>query len=175
KLKKALRQTARCLEFEVWNFSGAWCLDVGAFPAMKIIHAPTELKPGSKRVCLAIGFFDGVHLGHQQIIRQTITDARQHDAMALVLTFDRHPNSVVAPNHVPPLIDTLPQKMRAIESLGADTLLLIHFDEKFSRQTGAEFIRRLARDLGKIQSLCVGMDFVFGHKRSGDVALLKKL
>ena len=142
---------------------------------MKIIHAANELKPAGRKVCLAIGFFDGVHLGHQQIIRQTITDARQHDAIALVLTFDRHPNSVVAPGHAPPLIYSLPQKLRAIESLGADTLLLIHFDEKFSRQTGEEFIHRLARDLGKIQSLCVGMDFVFGHQRSGDVALLKKL
>ncbi|MGA3282991.1 MAG: bifunctional riboflavin kinase/FAD synthetase [Verrucomicrobiota bacterium] len=142
---------------------------------MKISHAANELKSAGRKVCLAIGFFDGVHLGHQQIIRQTITDARQHDAIALVLTFDRHPNSVVASGHVPPLIYSLPQKLRAIESLGADTLLLIHFDEKFSRQTGEEFIRRLADDLGQIQSLCVGMDFVFGHKRSGDVALLKKL
>ena len=142
---------------------------------MKIIHAANELKPGGRKVCLAIGFFDGVHLGHQQIIRQTITDARQHDAIALVLTFDRHPNSVVAPDQAPPLIYSLPQKLRAIESLGADTLLLMHFDEKFSRQTGEGFIRRLVGDLGKIQSLCVGSDFVFGYQRGGNVALLKKL
>ena len=142
---------------------------------MNIIHAANELKPAGRKVCLAIGFFDGVHLGHQQIIRQTITDARQHDALALVLTFDRHPNTVVAPDHVPPLIYSLPQKLRAIESLGADTLLLIHFDETFSGQTGEDFIRSLARDVGQIQSLCVGADFVFGHKRSGNVALLKKL
>jgi len=142
---------------------------------MNLIHAPKEFKAAGRKVCLAIGFFDGVHLGHQQIIRQTITDARQHDALAFVLTFDRHPNTVVAPDHVPPLIYSLPQKVRAIESLGADTLLLIHFDETFSRQTGEEFIRRLAQEVGQIQSLCVGADFVFGHKRSGDVALLKKL
>ena len=142
---------------------------------MNIIHAANELKPAGRKVCLAIGFFDGVHLGHQQIIRQTITDARQHDALALVLTFDRHPNTVVAPDHVPPLIYSLPQKLRAIESLGADTLLLIHFDETFSGQTGEDFIRSLARDVGQIQSLCVGADFVFGHKRSGNVGLLKKL
>ena len=142
---------------------------------MKIIHAVNELKPGSKKVCLTIGFFDGVHLGHQQIIRQTLADAHQHDAMALVITFDRHPNTVVAPDQVPPLIYSLPQKLDAIESLGADTLLQIHFDEQFSGQTGENFIRRLAGDLGKIQSLCVGADFVFGHKRSGNVALLKKL
>jgi riboflavin kinase / FMN adenylyltransferase len=142
---------------------------------MKLIHAATELAAGSRKVCLAIGVFDGVHLGHQQIIRQTIADARQHDAIALVLTFDRYPNTVVAPDRVPPLIYSLPQKLRAIESLGADAVLLIHFDKKFSEQTGEEFIRSLAHDLGKIQSICVGADFVFGHQRSGNVALLKKL
>jgi len=142
---------------------------------MNIIHAPNELKAGGRKVCLAIGFFDGVHLGHQQIIRQTITDARQHNAVVLVLTFDRHPNTVVAPGHVPLLIYSLPQKLRAIESLGADTLLLIRFDEIFSRQSGEEFIHGLARDIGQIQSLCVGADFVFGHKRSGNVPLLRKL
>jgi riboflavin kinase / FMN adenylyltransferase len=142
---------------------------------MKLIHAANELKPGSKKICLAIGVFDGVHLGHQQIIRQTISDARQHDATAVVLTFGRHPSSIVAPDRVPPLIYSLPQKLRAIESLGTDALLLLQFDKKFSEQTGEGFIRRLASDLGKIHSICVGADFVFGHKRSGNVAVLKKL
>ena len=142
---------------------------------MKLIRNAKDLRPGGKKACLAIGVFDGVHLGHQQIIRQTVADARQHDAIALVITFDRHPSTVVAPDRVPPLIYSLPQKLSAIESLGADTLLLIHFDRAFSGQTGEMFIRGLARDLGKIQSLCVGADFVFGHQRSGNVALLEKL
>jgi riboflavin kinase/FMN adenylyltransferase len=142
---------------------------------MKLISNAKDLKSGGKKACLAIGFFDGVHLGHQQIIRQTIADAHQHDALAVVLTFDRHPNAVIAPDCVPPLIYSLPQKLRAIKSLGVDTLLLIHFDEPFRRQTGEEFIRGLARDLGKIQTLFVGADFVFGHQRSGNVTLLKKL
>jgi len=142
---------------------------------VKVIRAANELKPGSRKVCLAIGFFDGVHLGHQQIIRQTIADARQHNAIALALTFDRHPNSIVAPGRVPPLIYSLPQKLRAIESVGADHLLLVNFNKEFSEQPGEVFVRGLARDLGSIQSICVGADFVFGHKRSGDVALLKKL
>jgi len=119
--------------------------------------------------------FDGVHLGHQQIIRQTIADARQHDAIALVLTFDRHPNTVVAPDHVPPLIYSLAQKTRAIEALGSDAMLLLHFDRALSGQSGETFIRSLARDFGHIQSICVGADFVFGHKRNGNVGLLKKL
>ena len=142
---------------------------------MKTIHAANELKPVGRRVCLAIGFFDGVHLGHQQIIRQTITDARQHEAIALVITFDCHPNAIVAPHRVPPLVYSLPQKLRAIESLGADWLLLIRFDKAFSDQTGEAFIRALARDLPQVQSLCVGANFLFGHKRTGNVDLLKKL
>jgi riboflavin kinase/FMN adenylyltransferase len=142
---------------------------------MRIIHDPQELKPAGRKVCLAIGFFDGVHLGHQQIIRQTLGDAKQHEAIGLVLTFDRHPNTVVAPNRVPSLIYSLPQKLRVIESLGADTLLLIQFDPAFSEQTGEAFVRGLARDSGHIQSLCVGANFVFGHKRGGNVELLRKL
>jgi riboflavin kinase/FMN adenylyltransferase len=142
---------------------------------LRIIHAAQELKPAGRKVCLAIGFFDGVHLGHQQVIRQTLTDARQHEAIALVITFDRHPNTVVAPSRVPPLIYSLPQKLRAIEALGADTLLLINFDKAFSEQTGEAFVRGLVSDLGHVQSLCVGTNFVFGHKRGGNVDLLRKL
>jgi riboflavin kinase/FMN adenylyltransferase len=142
---------------------------------MKIIRAANELKPQGRKVCVAIGFFDGVHLGHQQIIRQTIADARQHEALALVVTFDQHPSTIVAPARVPPLIYSLPQKIRVIGSLGGDALLLIHFDKPFSEQSGEVFIRGLARDLGQIQSLCVGTNFTFGHKRGGNVALLKTL
>ena len=142
---------------------------------VKIIHAANELMPGSRKVCVAIGVFDGVHLGHQQIIRQTVADARQHDAAALVITFDRHPNAIVAPTRVPPQIFSRSQKLRAIESLGADALLEILFDKSFSEKSGEGFIRELAGDLGKISSICVGADFVFGCRRSGNVALLKTL
>jgi riboflavin kinase/FMN adenylyltransferase len=141
---------------------------------MQIIHAATSA-PGSSSVCLAIGVFDGVHLGHQQVIRQMVADAEQHEARAIVITFDRHPNTVVAPDRVPPLIYSLPQKLRAVADLGVDTTLLTHFDESFSRQSGEQFIRGLARDFGRIHSICVGSAFTFGHRRSGDVDLLKKL
>ncbi len=142
---------------------------------MNLFPAATEVKTQGKKVCLAIGFFDGVHLGHQQILRQTIADAHQHDGLPLVLTFDQHPNAVVAPDKAPPLIYSLPQKLRAIHSLGMENILLIHFDREFSAQSGVKFVRSLARDLGKIHSICVGADFVFGRKRGGNVALLKKL
>lgn len=142
---------------------------------MKIIRTAGEFGRGNCKVCLAIGVFDGVHLGHQQIIRQTIADARQHDGLAVVLTFDRHPNTIIAPDHVPPLIYAQAQKIRAIESLGTDVLLMLHFDRPFSEQTGETFVRSLAHDFGRIQSICVGADFVFGNKRTGNVSLLKQL
>lgn len=142
---------------------------------MKILRAATELSPGNKRICLAIGVFDGLHLGHQQIIRQTVADAQQHEATAIVVTFDKHPSLIVAPDRVPSLIYSRSQKLRTIETFGTDALLEIPFNQPFSQQTGEQFIHNLARDFGNIQSICVGADFVFGHKRSGNVALLKKL
>jgi len=146
---------------------------------VKIIRTAGELgkgnRPAAGGICLAIGVFDGVHLGHQQIIRQTVADARQHDGLAVVLTFDHHPNAVISPDHVPPLIYSQAQKNRAIESLGVHALLVLRFDRPFSEQTGETFIRSVARDFGRVQSICVGADFVFGHRRSGNVALLKKL
>ncbi len=142
---------------------------------MKVIHAANELGSGKRQVCLAIGVFDGVHLGHQQIIRQTVADARQHDALAVVVTFDRHPSAIVAPDRVPQNIFTRSQKLREIQALGADVFLEIPFDQAFSQKTGEIFIRESARDLGKIQSICVGADFVFGCKRSGNVTLLQTL
>lgn len=142
---------------------------------MPILTAATELRARPRKVCVAIGVFDGVHLGHQQVIRQTLADARQHEGVPVVITFDRHPNAVVAPDRVPPMLHSLPQKLRAIESLGIANTLLIRFDRAFSEQTGEQFIRSLARDFGHLHSVCVGSEFTFGHKRSGNVALLKQL
>lgn len=140
-----------------------------------IAREARELARPGRRVCLAIGFFDGVHIGHQQIIGQTIADARQRNALSVVVTFEPHPSTVVAPDRVPPLIYSLSQKLRAIESLGVGAILLLHFDHALSRQTGEVFIRNLARDVGSLQSICVGENFVFGWQRSGNVALLQAL
>jgi len=142
---------------------------------MRIIRESSELGAGGRKVCVAIGVFDGVHLGHEQVIRQMIADAGHHEAVAVVITFDRHPNAVVAPDRTPELIYSLPQKLRAIQSLGAEVTWLIRFDQDFSRQSGEEFIRKVARDFGHVQSICVGSTFTFGHKRSGNIELLRKL
>lgn len=142
---------------------------------MQIIQDATKLANPQRNVCVAVGVFDGVHLGHQQVIRRTIADARQHSALAVAITFDRHPSTVIAPERTPPLIYSLPQKLRAIGSLGVDAILLIRFDLAFSQQSGDVFIRGLVRDFGHIHSICVGSNFTFGNKRSGNVPLLKTL
>lgn len=142
---------------------------------MNVFHAPAELPGAPRRVCAAIGVFDGVHLGHQQVIRQTIADARHHEAASVVITFDRHPNAIVAPHAVPPAIYSLGQKLAAIAALGTDATLVIPFDEDFSRRTAEAFITRLIHDFGSVRSLCVGRDFTFGYRRQGNVALLERM
>jgi riboflavin kinase/FMN adenylyltransferase len=71
---------------------------------MKVVSDAAALPSDARPVCAAIGVFDGVHLGHQRVLHQTITDAARHQAVSVVVTFDRHPNAIVAPGNVPPLI-----------------------------------------------------------------------
>lgn len=143
---------------------------------MKVVSDTRSLKSTNGRpVCLAIGMFDGVHLGHQQVIRQAVTEAAQNEGLAVVVTFDRHPATVLAPHRAPSLIYPLSRKLQALEDLGVDAVLLIHFDRRFSSQPGERFVRRLARELPPVRSVCVGSAFTFGHQRSGNVELLRKL
>jgi riboflavin kinase/FMN adenylyltransferase len=142
---------------------------------MKIIQQARELGGPGRPVCLAIGMFDGVHLGHQRVLGQTMADAKAAHGWSVAITFDQHPNVIVAPDRTPPLIYSLPQRLRVIASLGIEATLLIRFDQAFSRQTGEAFVRALAHDFGQIQSVCIGENFTFGYRRSGTVALLKQL
>lgn len=142
---------------------------------MQLIRQARDLATGGRKVCVAIGMFDGVHLGHQQVIKQAVFDARQHHGLSLAVTFDCHPATVLAPERAPRLIYSLGQKLREIERLGVDGTLLIHFDKEFSKIPGDRFIRELAASVGQIYCICVGRSFTFGHKRGGNVALLEAL
>jgi riboflavin kinase/FMN adenylyltransferase len=142
---------------------------------MQTLHRADEFRSDGRKVSVAIGMFDGVHLGHQQLIRQALADAEQHEGIAVVVTFDRHPNTIVAPDRVPPLIYSQPQKLRAIASLGVGSTVVIPFTQEFSVQSAGEFIRSLTTHLAPVYSICVGSSFVFGHRRSGNVALLQQL
>jgi riboflavin kinase/FMN adenylyltransferase len=142
---------------------------------VQLIHRAADLNSGGRKVSVGIGMFDGVHLGHQQVLKQTLADARQHNGLSLAITFDRHPSSILNPAKAPRLIYALPQKLREIEGLGIDVILLIPFTREFSQQTGERFVRELTAQLGNVYSICVGSSFTFGHKRSGNVDLLKTL
>jgi len=142
---------------------------------MRILQDARELQPPSGRVCCAIGMFDGVHLGHQQVIRQAVSDAHQLESTSLCVTFDDHPAQVVAPDCAPRLIQSLPQRLETIEQLGVEAALVLPFDEAMSQIPAEAFIRGLFVDLGRINSICVGAHFAFGHQRSGNVELLQQL
>ncbi|MFN0068699.1 MAG: riboflavin biosynthesis protein RibF [Limisphaerales bacterium] len=138
---------------------------------MKLLAAP---QPLGVPVALAIGVFDGVHLGHQAVLRRARELAGPH-AAAVAVTFDRHPAAVLAPDHAPPLITTAGQRLRALAELGLDAALVIRFDTAFSRVPAEDFVRGLAAGFGRLCAVCVGADFVFGHRRGGDLALLQRL
>jgi riboflavin kinase/FMN adenylyltransferase len=141
---------------------------------MQVIHQASEFGGNGRKVCLAIGMFDGVHLGHQQVLRQTVQDARQHGASAVAVTFDRHPSSVIAPDRAPRLIYSLPQKLREIAALGLNATLLFEFTPEFSKAPADQFIRDLSHDFA-LQSICVGSAFRFGFKRAGNIETLRDL
>src|SRR5215216_7383619 len=101
---------------------------------MQTLHSADDFRSGGRKVSVAIGMFDGVHLGHQQLIRQAVSDAEQHEGLAVVVTFDRHPNSIIAPERVPPLIYSPTQKERAISGLGVEATVIIPFTQEFSQQ-----------------------------------------
>ncbi len=142
---------------------------------MRLLAEPSRVGPGPAPVSLAIGVFDGVHLGHEAVIRQTLADARTARGQAVVVTFDRHPNAVVAPERTPPMIYPLWRRLDVLAGLGLDATLVFTFDVEFSRQTGEEFLGNLLRGFERVVSVCVGAGFVFGYRRSGDVDLLKRL
>jgi riboflavin kinase / FMN adenylyltransferase len=142
---------------------------------MQVVERLSELRSGDAPVSAAIGMFDGVHLGHQRIIGQTVATARALRGLSLVITFRSHPATIIAPDRVPPLIQPLSARLDALTALGVDAVWVIQFDEDFRRLSGERFIRDLAQQAMPLKHLCIGHDFVFGHNRSGDFALLQRL
>ena len=111
---------------------------------------------------VAVGTFDGVHLGHRAVI----------DGSESVLTFDPHPVSVVAPQHTPKLLTTLERKTELIASLGVQELIVIPFDAEFARRSADEFIEDVLIGTLGASRVAIGENFRFGHKAQGDTRLL---
>jgi riboflavin kinase/FMN adenylyltransferase len=124
---------------------------------------------------LTIGNFDGVHLGHQEMLRRIVERARALDAPSVVLTFDPHPTRVLHPQRAPRLLQTLRQREEAIAALGVDALVVVPFTREFAAMPAEEFVRDLlGRCLGA-REVHVGTAFAFGCGKRGDVALLSRL
>ena len=123
---------------------------------------------------LALGVFDGVHVGHRAVIARAVEAARKEGGKAFVVTFDPHPIRVIAPEKAPAsLLATLDEKAAVLKALGVEGLLVIHFDMTFAKMDAEEFVRKLLA--ADVRTIAVGEDWRFGSKRSGDVAMLRRM
>lgn len=139
---------------------------------MLVLHDPlrqTDLPRG----CVAtIGNFDGMHVGHQQIVRGVVERARELGQLSTVITFHPHPLAIVAPDRVPPQILTLPQKEELLRKMGVDAMLVVPFTPEFSRWTAGRFIEEFLVAALNVREVRIGRDFCFGAGREGSLAKL---
>ena len=140
---------------------------------MIVWHGLERCPPGTQ-AALALGNFDGVHLGHQAVLQQVQASARARQARAVLVTFEPHPAEVLAPERRPRLLQTRRQKLAALEEAGVDAVLVLPFDLALAALSAEEFLERLCTALIP-RSIHVGTGFRFGRERQGDVALLRAI
>ena len=133
---------------------------------------PSEFPNGS---VVTIGAYDGVHLGHRYLISKTIELAKSIGASSVVVTFDRHPASVVRPGSAPLLLSDTDQKLDCLSETGVDYVCVVRFDEKRAGESAIDFVEEFLVGKLNIKMVVVGRDFHFGHNRQGNVELLEEL
>lgn len=124
----------------------------------------------SSVVC--IGTFDGVHLGHQAVISRAVAVSRAAELPTMLVTFDRHPASILAPDRKPPSLATLSQNLAQFERLGVSLVLVLPFDHQFSQMSANDFLQQILVDSLRAERVVVGHDFAMGHGREGTAAWL---
>jgi len=129
---------------------------------------------GSRSI-VTIGNFDGVHLGHREILQRVVAAARSSHSIAAVLTFFPHPARVLRPADAPSLLMTLGQRLGAFATLGLHAALVLKFDRELARVPAEEFVRRYIVNTMRAQAVLVGGNFRFGYQQAGDVNLLHEL
>ena len=142
---------------------------------MQVLRSISELSRLPGPLFLAIGVFDGVHLGHQAVISTSARHAREAGGTPVVMTFDPHPVKVLRPNHAPHLLTATQHKTALIRDLGVDHLLVQHFDRQFAATPPEEFVQQLVTHAKPLREICVGHEWSFGQGRAGNLALLKQL
>ncbi|HEY6843977.1 MAG TPA: bifunctional riboflavin kinase/FAD synthetase [Thermoanaerobaculia bacterium] len=141
---------------------------------MLVLHDPLRQTELPRRCVATIGNFDGLHIGHQAIIRGVVERAQQTERPSAVITFHPHPLSIVAPDRVPKQILTLAQKEEILRAMGVDALLVIPFTHDFSRWPADRFIHEFLVNALKVTEVRIGRDFCFGAGRKGNLAMLKE-
>ena len=142
---------------------------------MNVLRSITALSNLPGPLFLAIGVFDGVHLGHQAVISTSARHARQAGGMPVVVTFDPHPAKVLRPQDAPHLLTATQHKIALIRDLGVGHLLVLRFDLTFAATAPEEFVRQLVTNSRPLQEICVGHEWSFGKGRAGNLSLLKQL
>lgn len=141
---------------------------------MELIRGLHNIRDRHKGCVLTIGKFDGVHLGHQAVIKNLIEQARRMQLPATVMVFEPQPEELFTPDTAPARISRLRDKYTQLKRLGVDRLLCIRFDRRFSQYTAGFFVEQLlVKKLG-VKFLVVGDDFRFGKGRSGDFSMLEQ-
>lgn len=137
---------------------------------MRVFHGFNSL-PQFTRPVVTVGSYDGVHLGHRALIDRLVAEARTSGGESIVLTFEPHPRITLGRAEGLLLLTTLDEKVRLLETLGVDNVIVIPFDRTFSALSGEEFVREyLLHRLGA-RTLVVGYDHRFGHDRIGSDAI----
>jgi riboflavin kinase/FMN adenylyltransferase len=142
---------------------------------MDVLRSIPELTHLPGPIFLAIGVFDGVHLGHQAVIRTSAQHAQEADGTPVVVTFDPHPAKVLRPGEAPHLLTATQHKIALIRQLGVAHLLVVHFDKQFSATPPEEFVQQLVRNAKPLREICVGHEWSFGKGRAGNLTLLKQM
>jgi riboflavin kinase / FMN adenylyltransferase len=124
---------------------------------------------------VTIGAYDGVHLGHRAVIEEVKRRAAGLGCPVAVVTFDRHPASVVRPESAPRLLTDLDQKLELLDAAGVEYTLVIHFDEERSHELAEDFVQEVLAGCLQARLVVVGEDFHFGRKRGGNVELLRRM
>ena len=139
----------------------------------RIARGLTAVEPAPSVV--SIGFFDGVHRGHQTIIKRAVRAAENAGVRSVVVTFDRHPMEVVNPGTQPKLLMTLKRRAQALAEQGVDLVVVLPFDDGLRHLPPAEFVDHVLVDPLRAQRVVVGSNFRFGHRATGDVRTLGDL
>jgi riboflavin kinase/FMN adenylyltransferase len=142
---------------------------------MTTIYTLNNLPEDIKNPVVTIGNFDGVHWAHQAIFRKVMERTKDLNGTSMVITFEPHPMKVMSPKKVKPLITLLEQKKELVINQGIDILLLIRFTLKFAAISARDFVQNILVDHLGIKEIVVGYDYVFGHKREGNINLLKEM